>query len=161
MNYYDLQDVSALYPVNRGSRYRVKKKGTLQKDGKIKLYEVGKQDVYADIQSYDSETDINSIIARASNGDFTGFENGRGEGVFGDFTEMPTSYFEVLNTVIEGKHAFEKLPVEIKEKFGNDFNKWFVSAGEYDWFEKMGYKISDDVSSESEKKEEVKDNVEK
>lgn len=160
MNYYDLQEVSSLYPVSSGSRYREKKKGALQKDGTIKLFSVGRQDVYADIQSYESETNINSIIARASNGDFSGLDCGRGEGIFGDFTQMPSSYFEVLNIVIEGKHAFEKLPVEIKEKFGNDFNKWFVSAGEYDWFEKMGYKIVDKEKSERKDEEEVKDNVE-
>lgn len=160
MNYYELQEVSNLYPVSSGSRYREKKKGTLQKDGTIKLFSVGRQDVYADIQSYESETDINSIIARASNGDFSGFENGRGDGIFGDFTEMPSSYFEVLNTVIEGKHAFERLPLEVKEKFDNDFNKWFISAGENDWFEKMGYDRVKQENNNVDQKEEVKNNVE-
>lgn len=152
MNYYELQKVSDLYPVESGSPVHEKKTGTLQKDGTIKLTVVGVDNVFEDIQSYEAETNINNILARAANGDYIGIDSGRGTPVFGDFTNMPSSYFEVLNTVIEGKRYFEKLPVEIKEKFDNDFNKWFASAGENDWFMKMGI-VKDETEKAAEEKE--------
>lgn len=58
-----------------GSRYREDFVGKLDKEtGVINLVSIGKTDVYEYIQSFKDETDINTLIQRAQNGDVSAFQ---------------------------------------------------------------------------------------
>lgn len=134
-----------------GSRYHEQYVGKLDKEtGDIRLVSVGKIDVYAEIQSHEQEADINVLINRAMNGDLSAFKSA----VFGDFTDMPESYADALNVVIESEREFNHLPQEIKDKFDNDWHKYLVTAGSPEWYEKFGI-VADPQKTE---KKEVSEN---
>lgn len=117
--------------------------------GAITLISVGKTDIFEQIQSCKDETDLNILIQRAENGDLSAFRSA----VFGDFTEMPETYADALNVVIEAEREFDGLPVDIKTKFHNDFHEYIVTAGQPEWLEKFGVrKELDDIKEQQEKK---------
>lgn len=128
-----------------GERYHEQFVGKLDKEtGDIKLVSVGKVDVYAEIQSHQGEADINNLIARAEVGDLSAFSSA----VFGDFTELPGSYAEALNVVIEAEREFNHLPQEIKDRFDNDWHKYITLAGTEAWHEKFGIVKNEKVKEE-------------
>lgn len=110
--------------------------------GRIELLQSGTHDLYAEIQSHKEECDINNIIARAQAGDMSGFRDN--PGAYGDFAELPKSYAEILQIMIDGQNYFDKLPIDVKQKFDNDFNKWFASYGSEEWIKSMGIEIPKD-----------------
>lgn len=123
------------FPTCCGDRYREDFVGKLDKDtGEITLVSVGKTDMFEYIQSFAEETDINTLIQRAENGDLSAFSSA----VFGDFTDMPETYADALNVVIEAEREFNQLPPDIKKRFQNDFHQYIVTAGTREWFEKFG-----------------------
>ena len=69
--------------------------------------------------------------------------------MYGDFTQFPKSYVEMLNMVLDGERYFDSLPLETRKKFDNDRGKWFASIGNADWFENMGYVSSETVERPS------------
>ena len=111
--------------------------GELQVDGTIELVIDRIENTDETIQSFAESTMIENIMARIAAGQ-TDLLNQR-EGFFMDTIGLPQNMAEVLNLVIKGKEVFEKLPVEIKERFDNDFNKWFVAMDKEDFFEKSGF----------------------
>lgn len=117
--------------------------------GSVKLKESGKENTDDYIQSFKESTDIAFILAKIAQGD-TSVLN-RSHAIFGDFTKAPKTYAEVLQLQIDAKKAYDGLSAEVKAKFGNDMNKFFASAGSYDWYDALGM-----IKPEEEEKEEVK-----
>lgn len=113
----------------------------VNKDGSISIVASGKEDFQAYIQSFLPSTDIAYIMASVNAGDMSVLN--RMNGIYGDFTKVPKTYAEFLQLQIDAKNTFDKLPVDVKNKFDNDVNKFIVNAGENDWFDKLGIKISD------------------
>lgn len=109
--------------------------GKLMADGTIKLSEVDRIDIKAEINSYASTCDMAYILSRLNVGDVSVLNNR--EGAYGDFTVFPKSYAEMLQLVQNGEVAFESLPLDVRSKFDNNLYKWFASIGTDDWCEKM------------------------
>ena len=84
-----------------------------------------------------NEVDPMSILARYEAGDTTVMAN---PGWYIDTSKMPANYIEWRNLMNEQKEKFETLPLEIRNRFGNNFNAWAATAGEPEWIEKMGIK---------------------
>lgn len=80
-------------------------KPILEKDGSLELVEDGIEMTYEKIQSYKDSVDINVIVNRFAAGDATALE--QVDGVYGDFVEVPRSYMEALNAVVEARNAYE------------------------------------------------------
>lgn len=106
------------------------------KGGKIELVESGIENTDEIIQSYAESTDIRVILARVANGE-SDLLNQR-NAIFGDFTGFPKTYAEALQLNIDSNRLFESLPKEIKEKFHNDENEFFSSAGTEEWTKNLG-----------------------
>lgn len=124
-------------PQNPGSGERILYTSQLREDGQIELTPSGKEDLYASIQSHRDSVDIHILLARYRNGDADALS--RVQGAYGDFTEMPGSYAELLNALIKGESYFNSLPVEVKEKFGHSFENFMVSMDDMSGFlEKLG-----------------------
>lgn len=141
-----------------GDRFREDFVGKLDKEtGEISLVSVGKTDLFEYIQSFREETDITSLIQRAENGDLSAFSSA----VFGDFTDMPETYADALNFVLEAQREFNALPTEIKKRFQNDFHQYICTAGSRDWFEKFGVSDAGTGDNKEEKKDEVKTDEQK
>lgn len=137
MKKFDPVKHSRKFISNSGDRFKKKYKGVVQEDGSIELVEDGVEDIWKDIQIEGVGASLPEIIARATAGDPTAFRSG--EGFYGDIVDMPKTYAEILNTVNDGKAAFEKMPVEIRRKFNFSFEEWFATYGTENWFSNMGY----------------------
>lgn len=75
------------------------------------------------------------IIAQLKNGN-TSVINRRPM-MYGDFTDAPKSYAQALQMVIDGRATFDALPLSVRNKFDNSFEKWFATAGSPDWLTAM------------------------
>lgn len=131
---------------NPGQREKALWSPVFDKDGGFELKESGREDLYAFIQSHSASVDIHVILERFACGDVSALS--KVQGTYGDFTTVPKTYAELLNSVIQGEQYFLSLPVEVRAKFGHDFNKWLVSMDDMpSWLEKMNLKDSENTSS--------------
>lgn len=124
------------------------------KNGHFELECTGEEDIYPAIQADKLSCDINNIIRRYTAGDFSAL--GTAQGAYGDFSEIPSSYAEILNSLIHAEHEFMKLPVDTRAKFNHSWQEWLSSMGSDDFKIKMG--ILDPVSSAADSVKEVDDN---
>lgn len=100
---------------------------SLALDGKEVLVPVGEHDIYPEIQSHAKSVDINEIILRHQRGDIDVLA--QRAGMYGDFTNMPTSYAELYQSVLDAQAYFDSLPLDIRQKFDHSFSKFFTSIG--------------------------------
>lgn len=126
-------------------------------NGNAYLEQIGEINTYEKIQSYRDEVDPMSILARYAAGDTTVMAN---PGWYIDTSKLPANYIEWRNLMNEQKEKFETLPLEIRNKFNNNFDQWAATAGEPEWLENMGIMPNQDAAAadqkaaESTKKEE-------
>lgn len=93
-------------------------------DGKRDLKKSGEYNLYADIQSYKDSVSIDYILARFVNGDETALS--RVQGIYGDFTQMPTTMAELQQRVIDAEHLFNNLPLDIREQYNFSASEFFA-----------------------------------
>ena len=132
---------------NPGSPLRPVYKPVVAKDGSIGLEISGYENTDDEIQSYVESCYIRTIINRAANGELEAL-NVR-KGMYGDFTQMPKNYAEMLQLQIDAKIAFDKLDPDTKKKFNNDVNQFLATAGEQEWIEKLTPAVPDPEEKES------------
>lgn len=106
------------------------------KNGVMSLVESGKEDLYGFIQSHAQSVDIHVLLQQYQNGDAMALN--RRQGVFGDFTEMPQTYAEALNAMIQAETYFNSLPVETRAQFGHSFHQFLAQMNTPEWSTKMG-----------------------
>lgn len=135
---------------NPGDPWHIIYSPKVSKDGNIELVESGKENTDDIIQSFEESTDINYLMTRIAQGDLTALN--QRNGIFGDFTGMPKTYAEVLQLHIDANRLFDSLPVEVKQKFDNDENKFFAQAGTDDWKEKLDSILPDELRLEKDVK---------
>lgn len=97
------------------------------KDGVKSLTKTGLKNTYEEIQMDLESTKIENILHAAMMGDLSALR--AREGTYCDATTMPKSLMEAQNLVIRMKTEFEKMPVEIKEKFNNSADKYVELMG--------------------------------
>lgn len=122
---------------NVGTREHILYSPQLDEDGHMELVETGREDIYEQIQSHKDSCDIHTILRRFEAGDTEVLMQRQGN--FGDFTTIPKTYADLLNSVIAGEQYFSQLPVETRAKFGHSFQQWMVSMDKPDFAEKMGW----------------------
>lgn len=122
-------------PSNPGNIMEPQYRERYDENGNAYLEQVGEVNTYEKIQSYKDEVDPMSILARYAAGDTTVMAN---PGWYIDTSKLPKSYIEWRNLMNEQKEKFESLPLEIRNKFNNNFDNWAATAGEPEWIEKMG-----------------------
>lgn len=135
-------------PNNPGNIMEPQYKERYDEDGNAYLEQVGEINTYEKIQSYKDEVDPMSILARYAAGDTTVMAN---PGWYIDTSKLPTNYIEWRNLMNEQKEKFETLPLEIRNKFNNNFDQWAATAGEQEWLEKMGIMPKDNAAAEETK----------
>lgn len=142
---------------NSGDKTRTLYSPIVNDDGTISLVASGKEDIQSEIDSYREECDINVLLARYAAGDLDVFN--KSVGSYGDFTNFPSTYAEALQIQINSKRYFDSLPVEIKEKFNNDANQFFVQTGSDEWFKVMSSMYPEEKGEENIVKKEIIDEV--
>lgn len=93
----------------------------MMKNGHKYLAEVGEKNLYNLIQDHKDECDVVKIVKRAKMGDPSALMKLQNTNAkYGDMTLQPNNLIEAHQMIVDAKKEFEKLPIEIKEKFNND-----------------------------------------
>lgn len=120
---------------NVGSREKILYGASYDEDGRIVLEEKGRENLYDYIQSHRDSCDIHVLLKRYANGEVDVLSQVQGS--YGDFTEMPKTYAELLNKINEGETFFNSLPVETRAKFGHSFTQFMASLDSPDLYEML------------------------
>lgn len=96
----------------------------VDENGVRELKKNGEYNLYADIQSYKDSVSIDYILTRFVNGDETALS--RVQGIYGDFTQMPTTMAELQQRVIDAEHLFNNLPLDIREQYNFSASEFFA-----------------------------------
>lgn len=114
------------------------------------IVETGKSNLYEYIQSHADSVDITKILERCSLIEDYSMLN-RMPSAFMDVTEMPSNLAEAYANVQDAKNFFERMPIEIKEKYQNNFVEFISDIGT----DRFNKNVSDFLNS-IKSKEEVK-----
>lgn len=130
-----------------GNRFYIEKHGEVQPNGVIKLV----PDKEIDLQErYNAEypaTTIENILANSSP-----LDNFSDDGLHGiDATQLPKTFAEFLQLQIDRKREFDRLPVDVKQKFNNDVSQYMATAGSEEWFDKLGIDFRTPAADQKEK----------
>lgn len=93
-------------------------------DGKRELKPNGEYNLYMEIQSHKDSVSIASIMQRFVNGDDTALS--RVQGIYGDFTNMPTTPAELAQRVIDAEYLFNNLPLDIRAQYNHSASEFFA-----------------------------------
>lgn len=93
-------------------------------DGKRELKQSGEYDLYAEIQSYKDSCSIDYILSRFAAGDTSALS--RVQGIYGDFTDMPTTMAELQQRVIDATALFDSLPLDVREQYNFSPSEFFA-----------------------------------
>lgn len=97
-------------------------------DGNYKLVRVGSSSLYDSIQSHADSVDIHKILERCALANDYSVLN-RMPAEFMDVTNMPKTLAEAHAMIQDAKNYFDKMPIEIKEKFDNSYLEFIQSIG--------------------------------
>lgn len=125
---YDSFDKPASQP---GSRIKTLYGPIYNDRGVVGLQEIGTHDLYSEIQSHADSVDIHVLLKMYASGDTSVFS--RVQGAYGDFTQMPKTFAEALNTMIAAEMYFNSLPVDTKAKFGHSFSQFLAAMDSPTW----------------------------
>lgn len=128
-------------PNEPGNRFEPEYKERYDDRGQPYLEKVGEVDTYEKIQSYKDECDVMAILSRYAAGDESVLAK---PGWYIDTSKLPQTYTEYMNMMNEKKEQFNKLPLNVRQAFGMNFENWMATAGEQEWLDKMGIKIQKD-----------------
>ena len=92
-------------PSCSGERYRVDYGPKVLEDGTIELIPEGKTDLQEFYDSQAASCDMALIISRYLNGDRSVLE--QRQGAYFDATQVPSTYAEMLQTVISGQRSLQ------------------------------------------------------
>lgn len=120
---------------NPGDRFHIEYSAEVQKDGTINLVECGKTDIQEYIQSFKDKTDMAYILKMLALGD-TSVLSAKIP-FYGDFTECPSTMIEWQQRLLDGKRAFESLPLDVRNTYDHDLNKFLADLGSDHWREVM------------------------
>ena len=136
VSYFDALERKSKFFTNTGDGYIDEYQLRINKEtGEEELIQIGKRNMYEEIQSFKDSADITNILNRYINGESDLLH--KVNGVYGDFTNMPTSYADYFAKVKEAKAIFDTLPDEIKDKFDNDAEKFFLEFGTDSFVDKV------------------------
>lgn len=126
--------------------------------GKLDLKITGEEDIYAKIQSYAQSVDIHNILLRYKMGE-TDILN-KFNGTFIDVSDMPTSFAEIMNTVITAENNFNELPLEVRKAYDFSPAQYIADIGSDKWLNVLGIKSNEEAKEIGEKKEVKEDGKE-
>lgn len=130
-NKYERKEVIS----NPGDPIKIVYEAEYDRHKNIVVKEKGKENLYAKINSFADSVDINVLISRFTHGDKEALL--QRAGAYLDLSAMPTNINEFMDLSIQAENLFDKLPVQTKEKFGNNVQQFISTIGDPDWMEKM------------------------
>lgn len=140
-------------PSCAGTRTKPKYSPHYDDDGVLVLDEVGIIDTYSDIQSYHDSVDMTTILRRYYNGEVDVLD--RIQGFYADVSDLPKSNIEFMNRVLDSQEFFATLPTEVKEVYGNDWQRFVADFDTTNLYRSLG--IVDSVPDVKESVEDVEE----
>lgn len=122
--------------------YKLKFSG---KTGAEELVKTGKENFQEFIQSFAESCDLSVIISRVNAGEVDLLSARIGS--YGDFTKVPQTKAEMLQSVIDSKQIWDSLTDQQRGEF-KDFNDFAGTAGSVDWIKKLGYDVTTEATVE-------------
>lgn len=148
------------YVTPSGTKEVVEHREEIDKNGKRHLIKDRVIPWYDKIQASAESCEIQTILRRASEGDFNALNAVQGNYI--DITGAPASLAEAQQFVIRAKQEFEKLPKDIKAKFDNNAEIYVAQYGTDSWTDAMGIKAEAIAKEEAEvHQKKVVENMEK
>lgn len=111
---------------NSGSPFKIDKLLQLV-DGRYELVEVGKSNLYDEIQSHKDSCDIYKLLERYQNGDVSALSKVAGQ--YLDITDAPKTLAEAYTFVSNAERFFSKLPLKLREQYDFDPSKFVGDLG--------------------------------
>lgn len=105
-------------------------------DGVRKLVKTGENPLNEFVQKSLAETQVYNILKKYENGNFDVLSKTVGQ--FFDATEMPRSLQDAQNALIKAEVYFDKLPVDVKNKFNNSCASFLDSVFDGSLESKLG-----------------------
>lgn len=116
---------------NKGNRYKVTYGSKLDQNHNIIVEPKGQEDLYAYINSWADSVDIEVLLKRFQAGDQQALMQRAGSYI--DIASLPTNLNEFIEYSASATSFFNTLPIEIKEKFGNNVLEFISSVGTDEW----------------------------
>lgn len=92
--------------------------------GRSMLLESSRKNIREYVLASFESTKLENLLVRFANGDINALN--RVQGFYDDISSMPTSLVEAHEMLQNAKNEFSSLPLEIREKFGNDVNQFIA-----------------------------------
>lgn len=96
-------------------------------DGRYELIEVGKSNLYNEIQSHKDSCDIYKILERFQAGDVSALSQVVGQ--YLDITDAPKNLAEAYTFIGNAEKFFSKLPLKLREEYDFDPSKFVSDLG--------------------------------
>ena len=126
-------NVVSEFITNPGDEFRIVYSAKKLPNGLLRLTESERINIKDEINSYKDSCDLSILVDRIYRGD-TSLLGNPNSGYYGDVSEFPQDFRELLDLVATGKTFFEALPDEERNKFADfgDFvnNVEFVSGAD-------------------------------
>lgn len=139
--FYGLLENPERHYSNSGDRIVPVYTPNISPNGVIDLIQAGEHNLYAEIQSHKDSVDINVILERFVAGDLDALN--RRPALYLDVSEMPKTYAEMYQKVIDAEQYFKSLPLDVREAFDQSPEKFFVMMGSPEFNEIMSRFMQD------------------
>lgn len=80
---------------------------------------VGTENIQSYIDSFADSCNVANIVSRAVCGDDSLLN--AVNGVYGDFTNYPSTLADALNSIVRSQETFDNLPDDVRSKFNNSY----------------------------------------
>lgn len=100
--------------------------------GNKSLEKSGKENVYLAIQLAANGNLAKDLVARATRGDESAIPSADSL-TYADITGAPKSLLDAENRLIDARSLFDSLPVEVRNKYGNNFRNFLVAVDDGSW----------------------------
>lgn len=109
----------------------------LDPQGHKEVYQSGQTDLYAKIQASLEETKVENIVRRFLQGDTAALS--QTSPVFLDVSAYPGSLMEANNLIVRIKSEFWSLPLDVRQEYGNNPDKYVADYGSDNWAKLVGF----------------------
>lgn len=140
-DYYGALKENKRYHMNAGSRKKQEYLPVYDSFGVWHLEKTKESDLYLDIQSFADSCDINVLMARYRNGETDVLS--RVQGFYGDVSNIPSNYAELMNTKLQAEALFNGLSADVREKYNNSVEQFMSEIGTQAGLEKLGVKFDE------------------
>lgn len=114
--------------------------------GKKELVKSGATNIYDKIQAAKEETLVYNILDRFNRGDTEALN--KIHGVYGNFTNMPTTLAEAQQQLINAENTFNDLPIDVRKEFNFSTSEFLASVTNGKFEEVFSKYIKDKVQTE-------------